>query len=184
MILQEESLGNHVWHMTYWRVSCLSSSSSLLELGRVTGQNERCVERLREGDSAHTLVVETMAATIEKQQDVPDLSAVSEVTPGVAEVLDNAGVTESASMATLIDQKSFHKGIAISMWQNSGGENSNWGRFVERRGCCCDLWPTVMDRTAPPSGGGFWDRCATSARNALYSFHVYLLHTVRQHVSE
>lgn len=31
----------------------------------------------------------------------------------------------------------FQKGIAISVWQNSGGENSNWGRFTERSGACC-----------------------------------------------
>jgi hypothetical protein len=33
----------------------------------------------------------------------------------------------------------FHKGIAISVWQNSGGDTSNWGRFTERKGGCCAL---------------------------------------------
>lgn len=36
-------------------------------------------------------------------------------------------------------EEMFHKGIAISVWQNSGGEESNWGRFVERKGGCCTI---------------------------------------------
>jgi hypothetical protein len=54
----------------------------------------------------------------------------------------------------------FQKGVAISMWQNSGGEHSNWGQFVDSRGKCCGLIPNIMDRSSPNDGAcGFWERC-------------------------
>jgi hypothetical protein len=54
----------------------------------------------------------------------------------------------------------FQKGIAISIFQNSGGINSNWGHFAESRGKLCGLIPNIMDRSSPNDGAcGFWDRC-------------------------
>ena len=54
----------------------------------------------------------------------------------------------------------FQKGVAISVWQNCGGQNSNWGRFAEKPGKCFGLVPNIMDRTDPNDGGtGFWERC-------------------------
>jgi hypothetical protein len=55
----------------------------------------------------------------------------------------------------------FLKGVAISVFQNSGGLNSNWGQFAEATGKCCGLIPNIMDRSNPNDGAcGFWDGCA------------------------
>ena len=57
----------------------------------------------------------------------------------------------------------FHKGVAISMWQNSGGENSNWGQFVNQRGKCFGLYPNIMDRSDPSEASpDFWHRYGTA----------------------
>ena len=54
----------------------------------------------------------------------------------------------------------FQKGVAISMFQNSGGINSNWGRFAEARGKLFGLIPNIMDKSSPNDGAcDFWDRC-------------------------
>eukprot|EP00892_Ulva_mutabilis_P001999 jgi/Ulvmu1/117/UM001_0121.1 len=53
----------------------------------------------------------------------------------------------------------FQKGVAISVWQNCGGSNSNWGRFADMPGKCFNLVPNIMDRSSPNDGGtGFWER--------------------------
>jgi hypothetical protein len=53
----------------------------------------------------------------------------------------------------------FQKGVAISIFQNSGGINSNWGRFAEARGKLFGLIPNIMDRSSPNDGAcGFWER--------------------------
>ena len=54
----------------------------------------------------------------------------------------------------------FQKGVAISMFQNSGGINSNWGRFAEARGKFFGLMPNIMDKSSPNDGAcDFWDKC-------------------------
>lgn len=57
--------------------------------------------------------------------------------------------------------ETFQKGVAISMFQNSGGINSNWGRYAEARGKLFGLIPNIMDKSSPNDGAcDFWDRCA------------------------
>jgi len=56
----------------------------------------------------------------------------------------------------------FQKGVAISMFQNSGGINSNWGRYAEARGKLFGLIPNIMDKSSPNDGAcDFWDRCVS-----------------------
>jgi hypothetical protein len=55
----------------------------------------------------------------------------------------------------------FQKGIAISMWQNSGsdGVNTNWDQFTRQRGKCFGLVPNIMDRSVNVPNSDFWNRC-------------------------
>lgn len=62
----------------------------------------------------------------------------------------------------------FQKGVAISVFQNSGGLNSNWGRYAEARGKLFGLVPNIMDKSTPNDGGcDFWDRCAATQLNVV-----------------
>lgn len=51
----------------------------------------------------------------------------------------------------------FHKGVAISVWQNSGGENSNWGEFAENSKCC-GLLPNIQDGSHVGVSCNFWEK--------------------------
>lgn len=76
-----------------------------------------------------------------------------------AEVEATGSAIEAKSEGPGQSPPEFQKGVAISVWQNCGGQNSNWGRFVEKTGKCFGLWPNVMDRSSPNDGGtGFWER--------------------------
>lgn len=77
-----------------------------------------------------------MAAVVEKPEQASDPEILARATdfqmPSIPTTLP-AGLVEPSPSAA----DNFQKGIAISVWQNSGGENSNWGRFTERSGGCC-----------------------------------------------
>jgi hypothetical protein len=69
----------------------------------------------------------------------------------------------------------FQKGIAISIFQNSGGVNSNWGRYAEARGKLFGLIPNIMDKSSPNDGAcDFWDRCAVTVVSRSRAFQVLL----------
>lgn len=73
-----------------------------------------------------------MAAVAEPGQASADSVAVpTEISSGLEPDALPAGAVAVSS------EEAFHKGVAISVWQSSGGEESNWGRFTERQGACC-----------------------------------------------
>ena len=54
----------------------------------------------------------------------------------------------------------FHKGVAISMWQNSGGKQTNWSDFANARGNCFGFFPKIMDRSDNTVTSDFWNKYA------------------------
>jgi len=53
----------------------------------------------------------------------------------------------------------FQKGVAISTWQNSGGEDTNWDDFSRATGKLCGLYPNIMGRTRNDECSDFWNEC-------------------------
>jgi hypothetical protein len=45
----------------------------------------------------------------------------------------DADAAAAAAAAAAAKDKLFHKGVAISMWQNSGDDDSNWTNFIKSK---------------------------------------------------
>jgi hypothetical protein len=94
---------------------------------------------------------------------------------------DAAGGSGSGSSArgAKDSEERFHKGVAISMWQNSGDEHSNWTSFIRSK------WPFA----ALPFGGrrysgrysveescpDTWNRCAQAAAGRSLSLSCFAI---------
>lgn len=106
----------------------------------------------------------------------------------------NGGTQHSTTSRTLEEKENtFHKGVAISMWQNSGDENSNWTNFIKSSFPFAAL-PIGLNRfsgkysvlqTCPDT----WNRCVSAAlaqtRAPLpshrFNVHVHCVHIFKKY---
>lgn len=74
-------------------------------------------------------------------------------------VASTDGATSSADPTGVMNK--FQKGVAISVWQNSGDGDSNWARYAKSR------WPfrsfgisAIRGMHNIDTNSDFWNRCA------------------------